>query len=102
MGLTILVVLSDDFEGEGTAFYRDLDRSHDDLDIEHQMNEDHSFLPESIALPQGKLHMYLHSDCHCLNKISFHSWVGNDMGRKFTAFCTTSDEGNSCGVCRLF
>lgn len=53
MGLTLLVVLSDDFEGGGTAFYRDLDRSHDDLDIEHQTNEDHSFLPESIALPQA-------------------------------------------------
>jgi len=51
MDLTILIVLSDEFEGGGTAFYRDLDLSHDDLDIGESTNASHSFSPESIALP---------------------------------------------------
>ena len=51
MEMTILVVLSDEFEGGGTAFYRNLDLSHSDLDLRNQTNASHSFPAESIALP---------------------------------------------------
>ena len=54
MALTLLVVLSDEFEGGGTAFYRDLDLSHQDLkgrEEEKMSNDDHNMDPESIAKP---------------------------------------------------
>lgn len=51
MELTILVVLTDEFEGGGTAFFRDLDLSHDDLEVANMSNISHSLQPESIARP---------------------------------------------------
>ena len=68
MDLTLLVVLTDpgDFEGGGTAFYRDLDLSHEDLqhvleptkdDHFHSgmsmSNASHSLDPESVARPEA-------------------------------------------------
>jgi len=60
MDLTLLVVLTDptEFDGGGTAFYRDLDLSHDDLrglletaDDDHMSNASHSLEPEVVARP---------------------------------------------------
>ena len=53
MELTILVVLTDEFEGGGTAFYRDLDRSHDDIEVANMSNASHSLEPESVARPRA-------------------------------------------------
>ena len=54
MNLTILVILTDEFEGGGTAFFRDLDLSHDDLDVADMTNDSHSLSPEAVALhPAG-------------------------------------------------
>lgn len=59
MDLTLLVVLTDsnEFEGGGTAFYRDLDLVHEDLegddDLASMSNASHSLDPESIARPDA-------------------------------------------------
>eukprot|EP00563_Minutocellus_polymorphus_P002406 CAMPEP_0181034940 /NCGR_PEP_ID=MMETSP1070-20121207/8066_1 /TAXON_ID=265543 /ORGANISM="Minutocellus polymorphus, Strain NH13" /LENGTH=292 /DNA_ID=CAMNT_0023112483 /DNA_START=117 /DNA_END=995 /DNA_ORIENTATION=+ len=54
MDLTILVVLADEFEGGGTAFYRDLDLSHDDIEeVANMSNVSHSLEPESVARPRA-------------------------------------------------
>ena len=53
MELTILVVLTDEteFEGGGTAFFRDLDLTHDDIEVANMSNASHSLEPESVARP---------------------------------------------------
>lgn len=51
MELTLLVVLTDEFEGGGTAFYRNLDLTHDDLDVTDMSNESHTMQPEIVAKP---------------------------------------------------
>ena len=57
MELTLLVVLTDRFEGGGTAFYKDLDLAHGDLPPEAaaagMSNGDHNLPPEVVAKPQA-------------------------------------------------
>lgn len=49
MHLTLLVVLSDSFEGGGTAFYRDTD----DQETDCVTDNDHIIDPDSVATPQA-------------------------------------------------
>ncbi|KAL7534296.1 hypothetical protein ACHAXR_010451 [Thalassiosira sp. AJA248-18] len=60
MDLTLLVVLTDSFEGGGTAFFRDLGLDQSDLDLvgydndgeaRTMSNEWHTMKPESVAKP---------------------------------------------------